>query len=495
MTQVTKRSSILATNMFFSAISEGSIGFLFLLLILSARVLGDEQFGIFSFAMAYVNVFGFMMHGGFRFVYTRVVSREPDQAERYLSNILSLQFFTSLLGMLIIALTIQFTDKDSATLAVVYVFGIAEMLRFFKYVFRFAFGVVDRYDLEAVTVFIERFGLLVVGLAVLLNGGGVLAFALAFLVTRAVDLLITVLVMDRGVFRPRLGFDLALWPQLLRQGFPFMLNAMAAMLLYRIDSVLLSLIRTDAEVGWYSAAYRLMEGMYLFPKILSATLYPSFARLHETPGKLRDLYRRSIKYALFVAVPLTVVGFVSSDLAVDFIYGAEYVNAIPALQILLIGLSFIFVHEVSVTLLAAIDRQVIAFSISIGAVVANIAMNLYLIPQIGYLGAGMATVLAEIGFCVAVWLFLRRKGYGIPYIGLALKPLAASMLVAALSVWLLPDLLLRLLVAVPLYLLLLLPLQFWDDEEWALIKKIAGRGRAIVWGLPLLRRFRQNQIS
>lgn len=475
MAKSADKSNVLATNFFFSGISEVSIGFLFLLLILSARLLGDEQFGVFSFAMAYVNIFGFMMHGGFRFVYTRVVSRDHELAEKYMGNIMSLQMLTSLLGIVVIVLTILLTDKTGATLTVVYVLGAAEIFRFFKYTYRFAFEVENRYDLEAATVLFERISLLAAGLGVLVLGYGVVGFAWAFFFSRLVDLLITLLVMRRFVYRPSFRFDFSLWPQLVGQGLPFMLNAMAALLLYRVDSVLLSFMRSDEEVGWYSAAYRLMEGMYLFPKIVSAVLYPQLSRLYDDRPALMALYRRGIKYVLFVAIPLTVVGFVMADQVTLLVYGAEFANAIPALQVLLVSLSFIFIHEVSVTLLASIDRQVVSFYTSVMAVITNVILNLMLIPRLGIVGSGIATVAAELSFCLAVWIYLERHRYHISYVALAIKPLLAALIVAVVAYAFIDDFFVRVAFVVPSYLLLVTLMAFWDEKERALFRGMLRR--------------------
>lgn len=470
----TVSSSKLSVSFFFSSVSEGSVIFLFVLLILSARILGDEQFGVFSFALAFVSVFGFMMHGGLRFVYTRDVSRDASLTEQYMGNVLTLQMMYSLLGMVLIILFVSFTDKSPETQRIVYIMGMAEGLRFFKYTFRFIFRVADRYDLETYMLLFERISLLVAGLLVLTSGGGVIGFALVFLAVRLVDLVLVVLLTTRTVAHPQFRFDTQLWPSLLRFGFPFMLNAAATLLLYNVDSVLLSLMRTDAEVGWYNAAYRLLDGFYLFPQILSATLYPSLARLYGDDKRMLALYRRGIKYAMFLALPISIIGVVLAEDLILFIYGREFINAVPALQIILLGMSFIFIHEVSVVLLSSIHRQTIAFYISITVLTLNVVLNLLLIPHIGYLGAGLATLASEMTFSIVVTIYVFSKSYRLHYLQLIWRPMVASTLIAVLIGLLDLHIILSLVVGGLGYLILVTLLGNWDEIERGLVRKAFG---------------------
>jgi O-antigen/teichoic acid export membrane protein len=480
MQDIPIKKSAFSRNLVFSSISELSIILLFVLTILSARILGDAQFGVFSFALAFVSMFAFLIDGGFRWVYARNVARDESLAEYYLGNALTLQIISSILGFICIVTIVNLLDKSPDTILAVYILGVTEILRFFKYLYRYVFRVADHFDLETVTVIIERVSLLVFGVYMIANGHGVIGLSLAFLITRLFDLIITFAISQRVIVKSRLRFDFGVWKEIVKQAIPFVLSHATLLMLYKLDSVLLSVMTTDAEVGWYGASYRILEGLILFPLILSGTLYPALSRAHNDKPELVKLYTKGIRYAFLLAMPLTLIGVTLSADGILFIYGAEYENSIPALRILLLGLPFMFIQEIGAVMLAAIERQRVALIISVTALIVNIILNLLLIPEIGYLGAAIATIVSQVifGGLIVVYLFIRK--YHINYLRLSLKPLTAAALVTVLLYFSEPFLVFAAIIAVAGYFLLLTLFAFWNPGEIAAARNIITQGLGLL---------------
>jgi PST family polysaccharide transporter len=467
-----------ATNAALSAVSEISLALLFLLVIIAARLLGDAQFGVFAFAMAFVNVFGALMEGGLSFVYARAVARDPSLAEKHLGNILTLQLLFCFAGIVITLVAINLVDVQPEARLAVYLFAGAESLRFIKQLYRFVFRTANRFDIEAVTVTIERVLLLVVGAAVLYAGYGVVGFAWSFLIVRVLDVLIVVVASSRALFPPRLRLDFSLWPGLLREAAPFIIIAALVMLLFRVDNLMLGLMTSNAEVGWYNAAYSVLEGLYIVPKIITNLLYPAFSRAHHEPEAITRLLDHAVRYALLVAVPVIIVGVVLAEDITLFVYGEQYARSTVALQILLLGTFFLFMHEIGFVLLGAIDRQRVAVMLFAVALLVKVATNLLLIPRIGYIGAAVSTVLAEGLFAVVAMVYIAKLGYRVPLLRLLTKPaLAAGVVGVGAHLVSLP-----ILVALPLcavvYFALLTWLQYWRPDESRTFAEVRGRLRA-----------------
>jgi len=57
-----------------------------------------------------------------------------------------------------------------------------------------------------------------------------------------------------------------------------------------IDTVILGLMRTDTEIGWYAASYSVYEGLTYAPSILAAVLTPRLSYLfgHDRPRIVRS---------------------------------------------------------------------------------------------------------------------------------------------------------------------------------------------------------------
>jgi O-antigen/teichoic acid export membrane protein len=92
--------------------------------------------------------------------------------------------------------------------------------------------------------------------------------------------------------------------------------------------------------------------------------------------------------------------------------GDEYAGAVGVLQIQCIALVTIFVAGAWTTTLVGMGRaQALAVSTGIG-LVAVLVFGAILIPPLGAEGGAIAAVLADIVFCAAAYVALRRAGPG-----------------------------------------------------------------------------------
>ncbi|NOY85545.1 MAG: flippase [Nitrospirae bacterium] len=462
----------LAVNSFFSSLSELSMGLLFLLFIIAARILGDTQFGVFSFALAYVSIFGIISDCGLRYLYITMVSRDPSLKSKYFENILSLQIFLSLICFAFIYISINLFEKTDEAKTVVYFLAGAEVIRSLKFFFRFVFRTSERFKLESLTVSLERLALLIVGATLLSLGFGVVSLAATFLFVRIVDFFITLLFV-KTILPLRLGFDLSFWPTLLKQGMPFALTGLVMLILLRIDTVMISLIKNDTEVGWYNAGYKLIEAAAFFPAILVNSLLPSISSLHGKTAEISMLYQRAMRYILLIAIPLSIIAFILAEPIIIFVFGSEYHQTVIVFKILLLSLSFTFIYHVGSTVLSGIGQQKMALYIACAVLLLNIILNAALIPNKGYVGAAIATMVSEFVFCLLYGGFLFSLGYKISWFKLALKPLIATSTISFLILLFPAHLGVTIFFAILGYFGMMTLLSYWDEEEILFIKKIS----------------------
>jgi len=466
-------------NSFFSAISEFSNIFLFILLIFAARYLGDVNFGMFSFALAFVGIIEIINDFGLRFIYAREVSRDKSLAESYLGNILAIQIFLSLIGLGLAILIINYLPVSSETRLVVYLIEGAGILRISKFLLRFVFRTFDRFDLETISLLIERTVLLAVGILVLILGYGMIVFAAVFLVVRAFNFIITFVLLKRKIIRPHLRFNFSLWPKLLISAFPFAIAYFSSMALMRTDTIMLSMMRNHAEVGWYRAARHLVEGVSIFSIIFKNSLFPAISAMHvQSREAVNDLYTRGVRYMFLISVPVMIFGMLLPDRIILLFFGQQYMNSAIVLEILLWSLPFYFVTRVQLTVLGAIDKQQVSVYLTLIILFVNVGLNLILIPLRGYIGAAIATLISEILFSIMTFSYLFYNKYEVSVQKILWKPLIAVLPLVIILVKL-RNIHLIFLVAifVVAYFVIITLLKFWDEEEIALFKRIYGSAK------------------
>jgi O-antigen/teichoic acid export membrane protein len=179
-----------------------------------------------------------------------------------------------------------------------------------------------------------------------------------------------------------------------------------------VDVVLLGFLVHAADVGSYSAAYRLVDAVtFLTAGALTAAVFPVFSRLAvEAPERVPRLYERIVRLLVvgLVLGSLALVAFASQLVHIVYGFGdrTAHLLALLAPSTLLIPLNF------TTTYLALATGRARAAILSTGiAALVNVIANLVAVPLAGVEAAAGATLLAEVTMVVVFQLALRRAGF------------------------------------------------------------------------------------
>jgi O-antigen/teichoic acid export membrane protein len=177
--------------------------------------------------------------------------------------------------------------------------------------------------------------------------------------------------------------------------------------LLRIDLLMVKELAGAAQAGLYSASVSFTDGLYLVPTVMGAILFPRLVRL---PASERWRVTRHLTWR--VAAALTVAAAIAAVLArpaLTFVYGASFVDAVPAFRILAVAVIFIGANSLLSNHLAAVGFPLAAVAIWGVAAVANVALNALLIPGHGIAGAAVASLVCYAFVLVAQYSYARRR--------------------------------------------------------------------------------------
>jgi len=454
-------------NLIYSGISTVTSFFLFILLVFVGRYLGVEEYGIFTFGLAFVTIFEMFTDFGLRDISVRNVARDKALTEKYIGNLLVWKLLLCTVVYIILIATINILHYDSKTKIVVYILALSSFLKSFKYTYRLFFQVHNRFDLDALLVFIERASYLIIGLLVLALWKHLIAFVICFTSVRLLDFLITLAVLRRkiGAIKPRLDFSFV--KQLQIEAVPLGMFYFVLVILSYIDTVMLSMMESYREVGLYNAAFKIYEGIAILPTVLFLVVLPRLSELFATN---REHHRRlavnAVKYMFVTATPILVYGILFSHFLISRFFGFAFVEATRALQILFVGIVFQFSNWMLNTTLISIDKQRVILVVGTVGLVSNVILNLILIPRFSYEGAAFATVLGECLMFVGATYYLHKRYMKIPFFNTAVKPIIAAVPIVVIfrTVEFIPVLLLILLTG-GIYVGALFLLQTFDRQE------------------------------
>jgi O-antigen/teichoic acid export membrane protein len=201
-------------------------------------------------------------------------------------------------------------------------------------------------------------------------------------------------VRRRTVVRP--SFDPGEWRFLIRQTLPLAIATSLGAFYYRIAIIMMSLIATAEETGYFSASFRIVEAIIVVPGLITGAAFPILARAARED---RDRLARSMQRLFDVAVILgawTALGvLLGAELAIGFVGGPEFEPAVPVLRVQGIALASSYLVAVWAAGLWALHEQRGLAWANVVGVAAAAGLTAALIPGSGALGAAIAMTIAE----------------------------------------------------------------------------------------------------
>jgi O-antigen/teichoic acid export membrane protein len=224
------------------------------------------------------------------------------------------------------------------------------------------------------------------------------------------------------------------WPQLLRASIPFGVIGFTLGLSYKFDSVLLNIFRSDAETGYYNAAYNLVFSMAMLSNVINTSLYPSLARQAASdPQSLPGIYERTLRYLMVLALPIAVGTWALADQIVVSLFKAAYLPAIPALQIVIWVVPLMYLSEFLGYVVVIAGKESRVARAVIVSTSCNVLLNLLAVPRFGFLGAAVMTVLTEVVLVGQYLWLLRALMRQVSWSQIVLRPLLAALFMGGLA--------------------------------------------------------------
>ena len=394
--------------------------------IATLKQLTPAPYGTFITLVNYTAIVSVVLDLGFNVLYVREGARHPADIQRYLRNVMSLRLLMAVGSFVILAIALAIAGLGSLLVP-----GFVLMvLTSYSTLLRNTLYAVQRLGYEAVAVVLESAVLLALVLIGIKIKGGVSYFAWAYAAQYAFSCAYFAIVLWwRKIAVVGWRFE----PRLLRewffQGLPFALTFVLTILYFKVDQPILYALRPHAEAGWYAAAYKPFEALLFIPMTLLSVVFPVLSVYHrERPQELADALSRFYKALLFVGWPIAVGLFMlAHPLTTMFLYPQSE----PALRVLALALVIGFVNNAFIGALSASDHQ-LSFTWAAGwSLLANVSLNLVLIPFFGYIGASWATVLTEIVLGVVGWILTSRHIGRIPVLPLSWRTMIAGLVMCA----------------------------------------------------------------
>lgn len=232
----------------------------------------------------------------------------------------------------------------------------------------------------------------------------------------------------------------------IRMALPLGVAMITTAVYYSFDVFLLGLTRSPEEVGHYAAAYRIVLACLTLPVIIHGISLPMVARLEgNDPARSASLVRGLSIGLLAVALPVAVGLTVFRGPIVDLLFGTAFAKSADLMAVLIWSIVTVSANvPFAVLLIARRHDRTYMIGPVMGAI-ANVVLNLIVIPRYGAMGAAVTTIISEV--VVLGWI-VAANGRGALRIILRALAIGAPPALAIAAAWALsPSMLVAIVVA------------------------------------------------
>lgn len=387
-----------------------TLAFTLISIKLLTNYLGIRGVGEFNTVTTYINFFIVIADLGLFSVTVREISKNPANEKKIITNVLSIRLISALAACLIAVILVSLT-KYRLEPNILYGVMIATGFLLFN-LLGSVYDMILQFRLKmqysALAEFLSKLlSILALYLIIILRGNflwiiatvalsGILIYLFKWLFARI--FIRFGAQFDREI--ARWIFNLS-WPI----GIVFILNN----LYFKLDTLMLFIIKGASAVGIYTVAYKVLEVTAFFGSYFASALKPALSQNIETKKiEVGNIIQKSLSVMLFIALPISIICVVFAKEIIVFLSNQDFISGSRALVFLAFTLPIIYFDVLLSEILIASDQRKLLVKIAISVLLFNFIFNLIFIPRYSFMGAAWGTFISEILLFLINYYYTQR---------------------------------------------------------------------------------------
>jgi O-antigen/teichoic acid export membrane protein len=445
-----------------------------------SRLLQPEGLGIYSTVLAVFSTVSLGCGLGFNSFLTRELPRDLSKTNRYLIHAGLVSATVGLILMIGLDLLVPHLGYLPQTQTGLYIISLALIAESLTIVLNAIFIAHQKAEFLAASGLMGILGRILVSLLFLYLGFGVISLIVIYTVFCFVMLLMNLLFLKRYILVPHWEFDRSFLVEMLRGHKVFAGLAVLGALFSQSEVLILSFTSGETQVGYYSAALKVVAIWSLVPNSYLIAMFPQLSTtFQESRPKATSLQNRSLKYLLAIALPLAVGMTVTAGVVIPLLYGPGFEESVGVLRLLAWYLPLIFVNNLLWRIVLVRGEQRIVFQLQFITEILQVVLALWLTPIYGCLGAAVAVLGGNLAYAALFVEHLWRAKAPVPLFQTGWKFALSSVVmglftmlcVRTLPLWVV------ILVSASVYFAMVIILRAISSEDITLLKQVLSRSQ------------------
>jgi len=372
------------------------------------RYLGPEGYGKYTFIFTYISFFVLLGDFGLNSILVREISKEKNNADILIGNALVIKTLFSTVAIFLSVIIICLLNYSNDIKVGVAIASITIAISAFE-TLRILFQIYLKMEYQAVIDIVSKIVFLGLVLGTIFYAKNLYFIIASFVLSSIISLILTIYFSFKFI-KPKFKIHLQLWPNLLKEVLPLGISLILTIIYGRIDIIMLSLMKSNEDVGLYNLAYKFIELLTLLvPGTIMVSIFPIMSEQFKTnKNSLQGLIQKTFDIMIIVSVFIAIETILSAEKIILILGGENFKNSTSALQILIMGTVFIFIGNIFGFLLISAGMQRLNLITDFIGSVLNISLNLYLISKFSFIGASVSTVLTQAVVLVIAMIFVNK---------------------------------------------------------------------------------------
>lgn len=423
----------IARNMIYQVIGKTLSTILGLIALgMMTRYLGQEGFGGYTTIIAFLQFFGILVDFGLTLTTVQMISDPEADINKITSNIFTFRFFSALVFLGMAPIFVLFFPY-SATLKI----GVAVTTLSFLFIAlnQVLIGIFQknlRMGRIAIAEIAGRITLIGFITAAIYFHHGLLAVMGAVILGSAANFFMN-FAFSLKYARIKFSFDFSLWKEIFRRSWPIGLSIAFNLIYLKADIIILSIVKSQAEVGLYGASYRVLDVLTTFPMMFVGLLLPVLTAswVEKNLERFKRIIQKSFDFLIIIAVPIIFGTLFLGERIVTDVAGSNFTLSGTILKILILAAGMIFIGTLFGHVIVAIQKQRAMIWGYATVALTSLVGYIIFIPHYSYWGAAWVTVYSESAIAFLTFLVVYRTTHFVPSGKIFLKSILASLAMSA----------------------------------------------------------------
>jgi O-antigen/teichoic acid export membrane protein len=205
-------------------------------------------------------------------------------------------------------------------------------------------------------------------------------------------------------FRP----DKKVIGSLVNLGVIYAVAVMVMQLNYRVDILFLQKLSTIQQVGYYSLGVAISEQLWQLPTAIGIVVLSRTANSADEAVLNADV-ARLVRLSFLAILLLGTALYFLIPFLLPFIYGGRFIPSVSVVRAMLPGIIFFVIPRILNSRFAGVGKPQLLLWVFVPALLVNAALNFWLVPLYGGIGAAWASNVSYIGGAISLIVLFSVK--------------------------------------------------------------------------------------